>query len=75
MGPLRVNFFFINAYYGARFGSTYTINAYYGTTQHVLVLSVDTIVVVQLEVTSSSLQPHGLQHTRLPYPPLSSRVC
>ena len=26
-------------------------------------------------VVSSSFQPHGLQHTRLPYPSLSLRVC
>ena len=29
----------------------------------------------RLSVMSSSLQPHGLQHTRLPCPSLSPRVC
>ena len=28
-----------------------------------------------LQVVSDSLQPRGLQHTRLPCPPLSPRVC
>ena len=28
-----------------------------------------------LSVMSDSLQPHGLQHTRFPYPSLSPRVC
>ena len=60
--------------HGSTVCGLFFINAYCGTTQHVLVVSVD-IIVVQLEVMSNSLQPHGLQHTRLPYPSLSPRVC
>ena len=33
------------------------------------------VIVVWSLSTSDSLQPHGLQHTRLPCPPLSLRVC
>ena len=32
-------------------------------------------VCVSCSVMSNSLQPHGLQHARLPYPSLSPRVC
>ena len=33
------------------------------------------IAVIIQSVISDSLQPHGLQHTRLPCPPPSSGVC
>ena len=33
------------------------------------------VVVVQCSVVSDSLQPHGLQHTRLPCPSPSPRAC
>ena len=40
-----------------------------------LVLSLHFWLLFSCSVTSSSLRPHGLQHTRLPCPSLSPRVC
>ena len=36
---------------------------------------VEVVVIVQLLSLADSLRPHGLQHDRLPCPPLSPRVC
>ena len=35
----------------------------------------DCLLLFSYKFVSDSLQPHGLQHTRLPYPSLSPRVC
>ena len=37
--------------------------------------TVESTLLFNCSVTSDSLQSHGLQHTRLPYPSLSPRVC
>ena len=47
---------------------------YWGALPYVLT-NTNSLLWFSCHVVSNSLQPHGLQHTRLPYPSLSPRVC